>query len=184
MRDAVDTRFERLSDEILTAAFDFYPTWAARLGLHAYDGRLGSFNLSALDARLRTIREHERALREAPSEDLSPRQRVDRELLLAFLERERFDLEDLRSFQRNPLAYADALDVTLYVKREYAPLEQRAAALTEHLRQLPTFLTEARRNLEPHCPRPFVTTALEMFTGGLDFLRDQLPTAVREVSPP
>ncbi|MDR7385903.1 MAG: DUF885 domain-containing protein [Armatimonadota bacterium] len=184
MRDAVDTRFERLSDEILTAAFDFYPTWAARLGLHAYDGRLRSFNLSALDARLRTIREHERALREAPSEDLSPRQRVDRELLLAFLERERFDLEDLRSFQRNPLAYADALDVTLYVKREYAPLEQRAAALTEHLRQLPTFLTEARRNLEPHCPRPFVTTALEMFTGGLDFLRDQLPTAVREVSPP
>ncbi len=178
----MDTQFERLSDEILRAAFDFYPTWAARLGLHAYDGRLGSFSLAALDGRLRTVRQHERALRQFPPDALSPRQAVDRELLLAFLERERFDLEDLQSFQRNPLAYADALDVTLYLKRDYAPVEQRIGALTEHLRQLPSLLTQARRNLEPRCPRPFVTTALEMFIGGLNFLRDQLPAAVQGVS--
>lgn len=180
----MDTHFERLSAEVLDAALDFYPTWAARLGLHAYDGRLPSVAPEALDDRLRTIRRQGKVLREFPPESLSPRQALDRELLLASLERERFELEDLRSYQRNPLVYADALDVTLYVKRAYAPADQRVLALAEHLRQLPGFLEQARRNLEPGCPRPYVVTALDVFTGGLEFLRDQLPSVVPEASGP
>jgi len=179
----VDPNFERLCEEVLAAAFDFYPTWAARLGLHAYDGRLQPVTPEALDARLRTVRQREDSLRRLPPEALSPRQALDREVLLAALERERFELEDLRTYQRNPLVYADALDVTLYVKRRYAPADRRAEALAEHLRQLVGFLEQARRNLEPDCPRPYVATALEMFAGGLEFLRDHLPSAVQDVSP-
>ncbi|MER3455782.1 MAG: hypothetical protein C4304_02595 [candidate division GAL15 bacterium] len=180
----MEKRFQSLADEVLNAAFEFYPTWAARLGLHAYDGRLGFFTPQALDARLRTVREHERAVRELPGESLDSAERLEREILLAGLERERFELEDLRSFQRNPLAYVDALDVTVYVKRSYAPLDRRVLAVAEHLRQLPRLLQEARCNLEADCPRVFVRTALEMFQGGLEFLRDQLPPLVREVSGP
>ncbi|MCS7234732.1 MAG: DUF885 domain-containing protein [Armatimonadota bacterium] len=180
----LDTNFERLADEVLAAAFDFYPTWAARLGLHAYDGRLGPASPEALDSRLRAVRQHHAALRQFPAEALSARQLVDREVLLAALEREQFELQELRSYQRNPLTYADALDVTLYVKRGYAPVDQRVAALAEHLRQLPGLLEQARRNLEPICPRVYVATALEMFTGGVEFLRDQLPAAIPSASAP
>ncbi len=180
----MDTNFERLSEEVLAAAFDFYPTWAARLGLHAYDGRLGPASPEAVDSRLRAVRQHHAALRRFPTEALSPRQFLDREVLLAALEREQFELEDLRSYQRNPLTYADALDVTLYVKRGYAPADQRVAALAEHLRQLPGLLAQARRHLEPGCPRVYVATALEMFTGGVEFLRDQLPAVVPQAPAP
>lgn len=172
--------FQRTVDELLSALFDFYPTWAARLGLHEYDGRPGDFSQQSLDRRLREVSRFHRALQAHPEERLSPQERLDREVLLAALERERFELADLRSFHRNPMAYADALDVTLYVKRNYAPPRERARGLADHLRAVPSVLAAARRNLDGTCPRVFVTTALEMFEGTLSFLREDLPGLVHD----
>jgi uncharacterized protein (DUF885 family) len=170
--------FQRTADEFLAALFDFYPTWAARLGLHEYDGRPGDFSQEALDRRLRELSRFEKALEAHAEESLSPPERLDREVLLAAVERERFELADLRPFHRNPMAYADAVDVTLYVKRNYAPPRERARRLARHLRAVPSVLAAARRNLDRACPRVFVATALEMFEGALTFLRDDLPGLV------
>lgn len=171
--------FQRTVDELLSALFDFYPTWAARLGLHEYDGRPGDFSEEALDRRVRDLGRFQSALETHPLDRLSPQERLDREVLLAAVDRERFELEELRSFHRNPMTYADAVDVTLYVRRNYAPVEERVRRLADHLRAVPSVLAAARRNLDRVCPQVFVATALEMFEGALTFLRDDLPDLVR-----
>ncbi len=173
------SQFQRLADEVLSALFDFYPAWAARLGLHEYDGRAGAFSPQALDQRRRDLARFRAALRAQPEDAWEPGERLDREVLLAALDREQFELEELRLFHRNPMAYADAVDVTLYVKRDYAPLPERMRRLVDHLREIPSVLQAARRNLDAVCPRALVAASLEVFEGTARFLRHDLPALLR-----
>jgi|GEM_PF-4748293 len=52
----LDVAFERVAQGFLTAYFEFYPTTAAGLGLHTYDGRAGDYSGPALDDWLPTMR--------------------------------------------------------------------------------------------------------------------------------
>lgn len=175
------TSFERLTDRILSAQFAFYPMWGSRLGLHDYDGYAGTFGPDALDRRARELSEFRRELEAVDPSDLSAQEEMDREVLLSATEREQFDLEEMREFERNPIAYTYLLDVSQYIKRDYTPLDDRVTKLAEHLNQFPRVVAEAKRNLG-RCPRLHVETAIEMSEGLVQFLQADVPHAVTAAS--
>ncbi len=173
--------FARLADEFLVAMFETYPTMGASLGLHEYDGRVQEFRDPARAARIAALKGFAARLAAMPPAALTSDDAHDHELLRLAAEEELFELESLREIERNPMAFAGALDVSGYVKRDYAPLERRVVALTEHLLKFPDVLASARALLQPRVPRPFLDTALEVYEGTIQFHEHDLPAGVRPV---
>jgi uncharacterized protein (DUF885 family) len=169
--------------EYLAALYETHPTTAVALGLHDYDGRVPDFSERARAARASALRAFAARADAVPVNGLAPDDRHDAALLRSAIDEELFELESLRDVERSPLPYADALDVSSYVKRNYAPLERRVVAMTEHLRRIPDVLTTARATLRQPVPRPFLDTALDVYGGTIAYHETDLPAAIQALGP-
>jgi uncharacterized protein (DUF885 family) len=109
---------------------------------------------------------------------LSQRQSIDLRILQAAVKRELFEMQDMSVFERNPMIYARAGDVNVYIKRNFAPLEDRVRSLIAIESQIPNILIAARTNLDEKLPRPFVELAIQIARGSADFLKKDLIAAV------
>src|SRR2546430_1624655 len=79
-----------------------------------------------------------------------------------------------------PMVYMGAdseLDVSSYLKRPYAPLGGRLAALRRPLAGYAGYLEAARDNLEASLPRPNLEIAIEAAAGQADYLDGEVRTA-------
>jgi uncharacterized protein (DUF885 family) len=109
---------------------------------------------------------------------LSPRQSVDLRILQAAVKKELFQMQDMSIFERNPMVYARAADVNVYVKRNFAPLEDRVRSLVTIESQIPNILIAAKTNLNDVLPKPYVELAIQITRGSSDFLKKDLVAAV------
>ncbi|HEV2359897.1 MAG TPA: DUF885 domain-containing protein [bacterium] len=175
--------FALLVSDFLASLYEAHPTLAASLGLHAYDGRVPDLSERARADRTSALRTQAARAAAIPDAALPADDRHDATLLRLAIDEEIFELEALRDVERNPLAYAGAVDVSSYVKRDYAPLEQRITALAEHLRRIPEVLATARATLRPPLPRPFVDTAIDVYEGTVAYHESDLTAAARAAGP-
>ncbi|MDX1623083.1 MAG: DUF885 domain-containing protein [Gemmatimonadota bacterium] len=173
--DAVDAFFERY--------FAFHPTAAANAGLHEYDARLGERDADAIASWLADLRELEARFEAFDPAALSEDQRLDRQLVLREIRGERFWLEEVGTWRKNPRFYSSQMDLSRLLLLEYAPLEERMAAITGRLEAFPDLVAAARANVEDP-PRPFVETALITYRGLPGFLREDLTEALAGVDHP
>jgi uncharacterized protein (DUF885 family) len=184
MTISASTAFERFTAVFLEAYYQSHPHRAAGLGLHAFDGRVPDYNRRAIEARIAALRDFQRQLAAIDRAYLSPLQALDYRQLDLAIQQELFDWEDVRWWRRNPMFYSDALDVSGYIKRSYAPLDQRVRAMIAHERRFPEIIAVAQSNLLSELPAPFIDTALDVYQGLVTFLEDDLPVAVRPVGDP
>ncbi len=176
--NAANREFQALAARFLKAYFDSNPHFAARQGLHEYDGRVPDFRLASINAWLDSLKDFAARLQQIDVHRLDPQSTLDYHLLQMTIDHTLFDWQDLRSFARNPMFYGDALDVSSYILRDYAPLDRRLRALVAHLRSVPAIVEVARTNLEQSLPITFVTTSIEVYQGMVKFLDHDLPQAV------
>ena len=104
----------------------------------------------------------------APDELLSYR------LLRLFLERELFNLEEMRPLENNPMRQAGFLNMGNYIRRDYAPLEERLRAAAETLKQVPDFLRTLDAALRDDLSRHVVDMSVESYAGMARFYRSDL----------
>jgi len=76
------------------------------------------------------------------------------------------------------MVYAGAADVNVYIKRNFAPLEDRVRSLVAIESQIPNILIAARTNLNDVLPKPYVELAIQIARGSADFLKRDLVAAV------
>jgi len=177
-----DAEFARVADNFLAGYLAWRPQTGTALGLHEYDGKITDFgraSLAAERARLKTV---DRLLARWPVSQLSPTAYQDLRLLQATVRGELFKFDTLRSYSRNPMTYAGAFDVNIYIKRDFAPLEERLRSTVAILQQVPHVLADARANLEANLAKPFVETAIEVANGSADFLGKDLVDAFKGVT--
>lgn len=174
----IEASLDDLTHGFIADYLEFYPTLGAGLGLHLYDGRTGDFTPAAIDAWLRTLGAWERRLAAVDAAGLDPQGALDVALIRQAIAGERFRWDVLREHERNPLTASWPLDVTGYLKRNYAPLNERARALASHLEDVPQFLEAARGHLRDPLPLPIVETAREVFGGYIAFYTADLPSAL------
>jgi uncharacterized protein (DUF885 family) len=110
---------------------------------------------------------------------LGPQAFHDYRLLQAAIRKEIFRFVDREVFTQNPMTYAGALNVNIYIKRDFAPLPQRVRSILTILQQAPKLTAAARANLADELPRPFVETAMEVAQGSADFLAKDLNEALK-----
>src|SRR5213594_60082 len=173
-----DTEYEAVAEEYIKTYLAAHPLEGTALGLHEYDGKISDYSRLALDAELSRLRRFDDRLAKFDPAKLSPRQSIDLRILQAAVKRELFEMQDMSMFERNPMAYASAGDVNVYIKRNFAPLEDRVRSLIAIESQIPNILIAARTNLNEKLPKPFVELAIQIARGSADFLKKDLVAAV------
>jgi len=151
-----DVEYEAVAEEYIKTYLAAHPLEGTALGLHEYDGKITDYSRLALDAELSRLR---RILQAAVKKDL-------------------FEMQDMSVFERNPMVYARAVDVNVYIKRNFAPLEDRVRSLVAIESQIPNILIAARTNLQEVLPKPYVELAIQIAKGSADFLKKDLVAAV------
>ena len=176
-----DEEYESVAEEYIRGYLNARPLLATSLGLHEYDGKVADYSRLSLDAELSRLRRFDDRLRKFDLEKLSSRQSIDLRILQAAIRRELFLRHDLAMFERDPMAYARAVDLNIYIKRNFAPLEDRARSIVAVESQIPNIIIAAKTNLAPVLPRPQVELAIQIARGSADFLRQNLAEALADV---
>jgi len=173
-----DAEFDGVAEEYVKTYLASHPLQGTALGLHEYDGKISDYSRLALDAELSRLRRFDDRLAKFDPAKLSSRQSIDLRILQAAVKRELFEMQDISVFERNPMIYARAADVNVYIKRNFAPLEDRVRSLVAVESQIPNILIAARTNLDEKLPKPFIELAIQIARGSADFLKKDLVAAV------
>src|SRR5215211_4451045 len=173
-----DAEYEAVAEEYVKTYLAAHPLQGTALGFHEYDGKISDYSRLALDAELSRLRRFDDRLAKFDPAKLSARQSIDLRILQIAVKRELFEMQDMSVFERNPMVYARAGDVNVYIKRNFAPLEDRVRSLVAVESQIPNILIAARTNLDDKLPKPFVELAIQIARGSADFLKKDLVAAV------
>src|SRR2546425_864453 len=173
-----DAEYEGVAEEYIKTYLAAHPLQGTALGLHEYDGKITDYSRLALDAELSRLRRFDDRLAKFDPSKLSARQSIDLRILQAAVKRDLFEMQEMSTFERNPMVYARAADVNVYIKRNFAPLEDRVRSLITIESQIPNILIAARTNLNETLPKPFVELAIQIARGSADFLKKDLVAAV------
>src|SRR5947207_2601009 len=120
-----NAEYEAVAEEYLKGYLAAHPLEGTALGLHEYDGKITDYSRLALDAELSRLRRFDDRLSKFDGGKLSPRQSIDLRILQAAVKKDLFEMQDMSVFERNPMVYARAADLNIYVQRNFAPLEDR-----------------------------------------------------------
>jgi uncharacterized protein (DUF885 family) len=179
-----DAEFNKLADEFLTGYLAWRPGMGVSLGLHEHDGRITDYSRTSLSLEHTRLKLLDQRLNKFPAHHLSPRASYDFRILQCAVRKQLFRFEDLRSFTHNPMTYAGAMDVNIYVKRDFAPLPERVRYIIAILESAPATYAAAKANLALSLPRPFVETAIQVAEGSADFLAKDLVEALSVLKNP
>jgi uncharacterized protein (DUF885 family) len=173
-----DGEYEAVAEEYIKGYLGAHPLEGTALGLHEYDGKITDYSRLALDAEVSRLRRFDDRLSKFDRSKLSPRQSIDLRILQAAVKKDLFEMQEMSVFERNPMVYARAADVNVYIKRNFAPLEDRVRSLVAIESQIPNILIAARTNLNDAVPKPYVELAIQIAKGSADFLKKDLVAAV------
>ncbi len=170
-------QFDALRDEILNNYYMMYPARAVEAGLHAYDGKVRNLTADGLELERIFLEQAHADLGAIDASQLSPSQRVELGTLRIAVRAELFETQVRRAPWRNPMMYLGDLNLTPYIARDYAPLQQRAKAAIGIAGSTAAHVAAAKANLEPNLPRPWIDTALLQVRGTITFVETDVPQA-------
>ena len=176
-----DAEYEAVAEEFLKGYFTARPLLATSMGLHEYDGKITDYSRLALDAELFRLKKFDDRLQKFELSKLSQRQSIDLRILQAAIRGEIFQREAMLIYERNPIVYARAADVNVYIKRNFAPLDDRVHNIIAIESQVPNIVIAAKTNLDQALPKPYVELAIKIAKGSADFLRKDLVEAVADL---
>ena len=169
-----DAELDGVADEYIRGYLAARPLHATALGFHEYDGRINEYTRLAIDAELARLHRFDERLSKFDITKLGPRPAIDLRLLQAAVKKELFFMQELGMYDHNPLTYARALDVGVYAKRKYAPIEDRVRSIVVVENQAPNLIIAAKTNLADVLPKPYVELAIQTARGASEFLKKDL----------
>ncbi|PWK02651.1 uncharacterized protein (DUF885 family) [Flavobacterium araucananum] len=176
-----DEDFLKLSEEYITGSLEFTPQFGVYLGLHQYDGKLGHFSKPNLDKRLAALKKFDQEFSAIDSTTLSKRNYYDWKIIKSNVKNELFSFEDLKLYTKNPMIYAGAIDVNIYIQRNFAPIEQQIKSIIAIEKEAPQFFKDAKTNLQDSLALPHIKLAIDIAKGSASFLGNDLLVALKEV---
>lgn len=169
-------------DHYLAFLYESHPTDATLDGVHTHDDLLEDVSRQAIENQIRTLAGFSRRLDQIAPDSLTQVERVEHPIVAANIRARLYELEEVRSWERNPLVYGHVLASALVSQTlfDYAPATERARRVLSKLRQLPRFVRSARDNVKDP-PGIYVKVGLETLRGVLKFVESDLPKAFADV---
>jgi uncharacterized protein (DUF885 family) len=170
------SEFQKTADRAIKYYLESSPVYATSVGNHEHDHLLDRLDPDFRSQRAKKLYtfisnlEKHPVLPDAPHQDY-----IDWQVLVGSLRAEVLLEEEYARWRRDP---SYPLELAMYgsyllVMRNFAPMEQRAAALAHRLRQVPRLLSDAKRNLsnQPEVPKVWAEMGQELAKTGIDFFR-------------
>jgi len=166
---------DRFFDDVY---FKFNPSQGTSSGFHQYDALLEDYSKAAVDRQIRALRGAEKQF-----SGLSPD--PDRDLILNYIRATLLDLEQVRTWEKNPDLYSSGVTSSIFaiMSRNFAPAEDRLRSLIARERQFPAVVQAARSNLK-NPPRIYTEIAIEQLPGIVGFFQNDVPAAFKQVTDP
>jgi len=165
-------------DDLLGYLHETHPTHATLDGIHVYDDLLEDLSRHGIEAETRALSGYLRRLDEIDAAGLTAGEKLEHRMLGANLRGRMFELEEVRTWERNPQHYADIIASSLAGQAlfTHAPVADRARRVLSKLRQTPRVIQAARDNIKDP-PGIFVKVGIETMRGALKFIDHDLPRA-------
>lgn len=178
-------KFPQLVNEYLQDLHSRHPTLAAGSGIHAWDGQLEDYSGAALAAEISAIKGFQGRLEKIPPLELALSDTFDYQILLSNMRSRLLELEQIKSYERNPQVYNEPISTGLLqiAMFEYAPPDSRIRHVIAKEKQVQRLLDSARANIHKP-PAAFLKVAIESFKGTLSFVQTDLPSAFASVKDP
>jgi uncharacterized protein (DUF885 family) len=177
-----DADFDKLVLDFIGGYLAARPLQGVALGLHQYDGKIGDYSRLAIDAEVERLKRFQNQFNKIGADKLDKQADIDRRILLAAIAGELFQIQDMGIFEKNPMTYAGAIDINLYIKRDFKPLEDRVRDIVTIEDQTANIMTAGKTNLADVLPKPYVELAIQIANGAADFLEKDLAAAVKDVT--
>jgi uncharacterized protein (DUF885 family) len=169
-------------DDLLGYLHETHPTYATLDGVHTHDDLLEDFSRPAVEAEAHALSGYLRRLGDINPDGLTGIERLEHGMLASHIRSRMFELEEVRTWERNPQCYADIIATSLASQAlfTHAPDSQRARRVLSKLRQTPRLIQAARDNVKDP-PGIFVKVGIETMRGVLTFIEQDLPRAFSSV---
>ncbi|HKP84555.1 MAG TPA: DUF885 domain-containing protein [Blastocatellia bacterium] len=170
--------FPKLVEDYMMDLYSRHPNLAAATGLHAWDGKLEDYGSDAVNSEVSAIKKFQSRLEKIPPFELGFSDIFDYQIIASNMKSRLLELEQIRSFERNPGFYNDVISTGLLqiAMFEYAPADSRIRHVIAKEKQVPRLLDSARANVS-NIPEVYLKVALESFKGTLSFVQTDLPKA-------
>jgi uncharacterized protein (DUF885 family) len=176
-----DAAFQKVSEDFLSGYLKCRPQASVALGFHEYDGKMTDFSKASIDTELNRLKSYDKMLAGIDTTSLSTQAYYDYRILKSGIRNEIWSFEDMGEYTHNPMTYAGAIDVNIYIKRNFGPIEDRIKSIIAIEKEAPNVYAAARANLNDTLPKPYVQTAIEVAKGSAEFLGGDLVVALKDV---
>lgn len=176
-----DSDFETLAENFINEYLDLNPESATALGLHQYDGRASDYSLAAFIKQSDWLRNYRTKLEAINPSELNAKNYFNYRILSVEIGKQLFSLDDREFYRKNPMTYAGAVDVNIYISRDFAPIEDRVKSIIKIEKNAPNVFAAARQNLKDVLPKPYIELAMQIAKGSADFLGSDLKVALKDV---
>ena len=165
-------------DDYLSFLYEVHPTGATMDGVHVHDDLLEDYRRSAIDTHSSALSGFARRLDSIPAAPLAAREQIEHQIVGANIRARQFELEETRSWERNPHMYAETLASSLAAQAifTYAPETERARRVLSKLRQVTRLVQAARDNIKDP-PAIYVKVGIDTWRGAMSFIDADLPRA-------
>jgi len=169
-------------DDLLGYLHETNPTYATLDGIHTHDDLLEDLSRHAIDSQSHALAGYLRRLDEINVQALPAVERLEHRMLSDNIQSRMFELEVVRTWERNPQYYSDLLASSLAGQTlfSHAPAPERARRVLSKLRQTPRLIQAARDNIKDP-PGIFVKVGIETMRGALKFIEEELPRAFADI---
>src|ERR1700722_2617568 len=166
---------DRFFDDVY---FKFNPTVGTASGFHQYDAQLEDYSKAAVQAQRHALHVAEKQFAALPADP-------DRDLILSYIRASLLELEQVRSWEKNPDNYSSGITNSIFVimSRTFASPDVRLQSVIARERQFPAVFEAARANLK-NPPRIYTEIAIEQLPGIVSFFQNDVPAAFKDVKDP
>ena len=142
--------FPHFVDDYLAYLHETLPSHAGLDGVHVHDDLLEDLSRTAIDAHVRALAGFGRRLHQIDSALLSPVEQVEHPIVAANIEARMYELEVLRSWDRNPQVYSEIIGTSLAGQAlfAYAPEADELEAAEEAVQRAEIERELTRRQIE------------------------------------
>ena len=160
------------------------PFFAAQAGRHEFDGQLPDLSAHGIKREISRLHDARTQIQAVDPATLQPRERFDRQYLLAVVDRDLFWLETANYPSTNPYWYLGNIDPDMYLSRNYAPLDVRMKAYIRYAEGIPKMVGDIQANLVGPLPKTYVELGIADFGGFADFYAKDVAPVFASVSDP
>ena len=177
-------RGSKLTKGFIEDYMNAQPGFAVQSGRHEFDGQLPDFSAHGIKREIARLHFERDQIAAVDPATLQPRERFDREYLLAVVDRDLFWIEKTQFPYSNPAFYLGSLDPDVYLSRNYAPLDVRMKAYIKYARGLPKAAAAIKDNFKSPLPKTYVELGIAQFGGLAEFYSKDVAAVFASVANP